>query len=164
MTTNLGAKELVKSNSLGFANSTESGHERLVQAVNNELKQHFRPEFLNRVDDVVVFNQLNFENICNIVDIQIGSLEVKLHALNLGLETTQGAKEYLAKKGFDPTLGVRPLKRVIQNLIEDQLSEMILSGTLEANSVIVVDVLDNKLLFAVRPGVILPVEQPNFQE
>jgi ATP-dependent Clp protease ATP-binding subunit ClpC len=89
---------------------------------------------------------------------------VKLHALNLGLETTQGAKEYLAKKGFDPTLGVRPLKRVIQNLIEDQLSEMILSGTLEANSVIVVDVLDNKLLFAVRPGVILPVEQPNFQE
>jgi len=164
MTTNLGAKELVKSNSLGFANSTESGHERLVQAVNNELKQHFRPEFLNRVDDVVVFNQLNFENICNIVDIQIGSLEVKLHALNLGLEITQGAKEYLAKKGFDPTLGVRPLKRVMQNLVEDQLSEMILSGTLENNSVIVVDVLDNKLLFAVRPGVILPVEQPNFQE
>jgi ATP-dependent Clp protease ATP-binding subunit ClpC len=164
MTTNLGAKELVKSNSLGFANSTESGHERLVQAVNNELKQHFRPEFLNRVDDVVVFNQLNFENICNIVDIQIGALEVKLHALNLGLETTQGAKEYLAQKGFDPTLGVRPLKRVIQNLIEDQLSEMILSGTLEANSVIVVDVLDKKLLFAVRPGVVLPVEQPNFQE
>jgi len=164
MTTNLGAKELAKSNSLGFANATESGHERLVQAVNNELKQHFRPEFLNRIDDVVVFNQLNFANICNIVDIQLGNLEVKLHSLNLGLETTLGAKEFLATKGFDPTLGVRPLKRVIQNLVEDHLSEMILSGTLETNSVIVIDVVDKKLLFAVRPGVTLPIQQPNFQE
>ncbi len=108
--------------------------------VTDELKQHFRPEFLNRVDDVIVFHQLTPEEIVRIVDLMITQVDIRLHDKDMGLELTQAAKELLAEHGFDPVLGARPLRRTIQREIEDSLSEKILFGELKAGEIVVVDV------------------------
>ena len=98
--------------------------------VQDELKQHFRPEFLNRIDDIVVFHQLTQEEIITIVDLMLAKLDERLRDKDMGLELTQPAKDLLAKKGYDPVLGARPLRRTIQREIEDVLSEKILFGEL----------------------------------
>ena len=99
--------------------------------VEDELKQHFRPEFLNRIDDIVVFHQLTEEEIVQIVDLMIAKLDERLRDKDMGIELTPAAKELLAKKGYDPVLGARPLRRTIQREIEDELSEKILFGELQ---------------------------------
>ncbi len=108
--------------------------------VTDELKTHFRPEFLNRIDDVIVFHQLNKDQIINIVDLMVANLDERLKAKDMGIELTQAAKDLLAARGYDPLLGARPLRRVIQREIEDALSERILFGELKAGEIIVVDV------------------------
>ncbi len=108
--------------------------------VSDELKQHFRPEFLNRVDDVVVFPQLTPEEIVRIVDLMIDKLDERLRDKDMGIELTTAAKELLGKRGFDPVLGARPLRRTIQREIEDALSERILFGELKAGQIVLVDV------------------------
>jgi ATP-dependent Clp protease ATP-binding subunit ClpC len=108
--------------------------------VTEELKTHFRPEFLNRIDDVIVFHQLNKEQIHHIVDLMIANLDERLKSKDMGIELTQAAKDLLAARGYDPLLGARPLRRVIQREIEDSLSERILFGELKAGEIIVVDV------------------------
>ena len=108
--------------------------------VQDELKNHFRPEFLNRIDDVIVFHQLTREQIIQIVDLMIANLDDRLKAKDMGIELTQAAKDLLAARGYDPLLGARPLRRVIQREIEDSLSERILFGELKAGEIIVVDV------------------------
>ncbi|KGA18615.1 ATP-dependent Clp protease ATP-binding protein [freshwater metagenome] len=142
MTTNLGTRDISKGQGLGFANSDDdlSNYERMKAKVSDELKSHFRPEFLNRIDDVIVFHQLTKEQIITIVDLMIVNLDERLKVKDMGIELTQGAKDLLAARGYDPLLGARPLRRTIQREIEDPLSERILFGELKAGEIIVVDV------------------------
>ncbi|ATO16071.1 NDP-hexose 4-ketoreductase [Micromonospora sp. WMMA2032] len=141
LTTNLGTRDVAKAVSLGFQASedSESNYDRMKQKVNDELKQHFRPEFLNRIDDTIVFHQLRENEILSIVDIMIQRIESQLRNKDMGLELTDNAKKYLAKKGFDPVLGARPLRRTIQRDIEDNLSERILFNELTPGQIVVVD-------------------------
>jgi ATP-dependent Clp protease ATP-binding subunit ClpC len=141
LTTNLGTRDVAKAVSLGFQASEdqESNYERMKQKVNDELKQHFRPEFLNRIDDTIVFHQLSQDEILSIVDIMIQRIETQLRNKDMALELTANAKKYLAKKGFDPVLGARPLRRTIQRDIEDNLSERILFNELTPGQIVVVD-------------------------
>ncbi|MFF5174056.1 ATP-dependent Clp protease ATP-binding subunit [Micromonospora sp. NPDC000089] len=141
LTTNLGTRDVAKAVSLGFQQSedSESTYDRMKQKVNDELKQHFRPEFLNRIDDTIVFHQLRQNEILQIVDIMIQRIEGQLRNKDMGLELTDNAKKYLSKKGFDPVLGARPLRRTIQRDIEDNLSERILFNELTPGQIVVVD-------------------------
>ncbi|TWH65106.1 ATP-dependent Clp protease ATP-binding subunit [Micromonospora olivasterospora] len=141
LTTNLGTRDVAKAVSLGFQASEdqESNYDRMKQKVNDELKQHFRPEFLNRIDDTIVFHQLRQTEILSIVDIMIARIETQLRNKDMGLELTDNAKKYLATKGFDPVLGARPLRRTIQRDIEDNLSERILFNELTPGQIVVVD-------------------------
>jgi ATP-dependent Clp protease ATP-binding subunit ClpC len=141
LTTNLGTRDVSKAVGLGFAGSNDemSNYERMKQKVNDELKQHFRPEFLNRIDDIIVFHQLSEDEIVQIVDLMVARVDVQLKNKDMGLEITPAAKALLAKKGYDPVLGARPLRRTIQREIEDTLSEKILYGELTPGQIIVVD-------------------------
>mgnify|MGYP006180813379 CR=1 FL=1 len=142
MTTNLGTRDISKSLGLGFANSDDdlTNYERMKGKVSDELKSHFRPEFLNRIDDIIVFHQLTKPQIIQIVDLMLKNLDDRLQAKDMGIELTPAAKDLLAERGYDPLLGARPLRRVIQREIEDSLSERILFGELKAGEIIVVDV------------------------
>src|SRR5215207_5553049 len=142
MTTNLGTRDISKSVMTGFQSGTDTqtGYNRMRARVTEELKQHFRPEFLNRVDDVVVFPQLTQAEIIEIVDLFVGRLEKRLKDKDMGIELTPAAKVLLATRGYDPAMGARPLRRTIQREIEDQLSEKILFGEIHAGDIVVVDV------------------------
>ena len=146
LTTNLGTRDVSKSVSLGFqaANDDSSNYDRMKQKVNDELKQHFRPEFLNRIDDTIVFHQLSEPEIVEIVDLMIARLDVQMRNKDMGLELTPEAKKLLAKKGYDQVLGARPLRRTIQREIEDALSEKILFGELTPGQIVVVDAVPSE--------------------
>ncbi|MCP9621505.1 ATP-dependent Clp protease ATP-binding subunit [Nocardia otitidiscaviarum] len=141
-TSNLGTQDISKAVGLGFAQSNTEGsnYERMKLKVNDELKKHFRPEFLNRIDDVIVFHQLTQDQIIEMVDLMIGRVATQLKNKDMAIELTDKAKSLLAKRGFDPVLGARPLRRTIQREIEDQLSEKILFGELGAGQTVLVDV------------------------
>ncbi|XBH20814.1 ATP-dependent Clp protease ATP-binding subunit [Jonesiaceae bacterium BS-20] len=141
MTTNLGAKNIARGVSVGFnaAGDEVTTYERMKSTVNEELKQHFRPEFLNRVDDVVVFPQLSRKEILQIVDLMIAKLDERLKDRAMSVKLTDKAKVLLADKGYDPVLGARPLRRAIQREIEDVLSEKLLFGEFHSGDVIVID-------------------------
>jgi ATP-dependent Clp protease ATP-binding subunit ClpC len=146
MTSNLGAKQLQTNSSLGFramgstdANRAESSYELMKEKVAAELKQNFRPEFLNRIDATVVFRSLTVEEIAQIVDLMLARVRDQLRAQQMQLEVTDAAKEHIIKLGYDVAYGARPLRRVIQNMIEDVLAEQLLLGTYEPGSTIVVD-------------------------
>ncbi|SER76422.1 ATP-dependent Clp protease ATP-binding subunit ClpC [Propionibacterium cyclohexanicum] len=141
MTTNLGSRDISRTVNLGFskAGDSASSYESMKSKVSDELKQHFRPEFLNRVDEVVVFHQLSQEDILRIVDLMVGRIESRLADRDMGIELTPAAKQLVAKRGFDPVLGARPLRRAIQRDIEDPISEEILYGELKPGSIVVVD-------------------------
>ncbi|MDD7384011.1 MAG: ATP-dependent Clp protease ATP-binding subunit [Actinomycetaceae bacterium] len=142
MTTNLGAKDLAKGVSTGFqvGNDTRGSYERMTQRVDEALKENFRPEFLNRVDEVIVFPQLDRTEILQIVDLMIAKLDQRLAERNLHIVLRNQAKELLADRGFDPVLGARPLRRAIQRDIEDALSERLLFGEFKDGQIIVVGV------------------------
>ena len=142
MTTNLGTRDISKTLGLGFHNSDDvlGNYERMKGKVSDELKQHFRPEFLNRIDDIVVFHQLSEAEIIQIVDLMIANLDERLRAKDMGIELTSSAKALLAKRGYDPVLGARPLRRTIQREIEDVLSEKILFGDVKPGEITLVDV------------------------
>ena len=146
MTSNLGAKQLQTNSSLGFrvqgdsdASRSELSHELMKEKVAAELKQNFRPEFLNRIDATVVFRSLTVEEIAKIVDLMLARVRDQLRAQQMQLEVTQAAKEHIIKLGYDVAYGARPLRRVIQNMIEDVLAEHLLLGKYEPGSTIVVD-------------------------
>ncbi|MCW2503171.1 MAG: ATP-dependent Clp protease ATP-binding protein [Actinomycetia bacterium] len=142
LTSNLGTRDIAKAVSLGFqsGNDTSSNYERMKQKVQDELKSHFRPEFLNRIDDTIVFHQLSQEEIVSIVDLMLNRVDKQLKNKDMGMELTDPAKKLLAHRGYDPVLGARPLRRTIQREIEDALSEKILFGELNAGQIILVDV------------------------
>src|ERR687889_199815 len=144
MTTNLGTRDIAKSVTLGFSQGSdaEGSYDKMKAKVSDELKQHFRPEFLNRVDEIVVFRQLTQEDIERIVDLMVGQIEVRLKDKDMGIELTPAAKTLIAKRGFDPVLGARPLRRAIQRDVEDLLAEKILFSELKSGEIVVVDVAD----------------------
>jgi ATP-dependent Clp protease ATP-binding subunit ClpC len=140
-TSNLGTSDISKPVGLGFTQGGgENDYERMKQKVNDELKKHFRPEFLNRIDEVIVFHQLTRDEIIRMVDLMITRVAGQLKSKDMALELTDKAKSLLAKRGFDPVLGARPLRRTIQREIEDQLSEKILFEEVGPGQVVTVDV------------------------
>ena len=138
MTTNIGTKDISQNQATGFtiSDNFEANYKNMKSRVEADLKQNFRPEFLNRLDDIIVFQQLTLPQIREIVDIQLAQLEERLFENSLSAQFTPEAKELLSKKGFDPLLGARPLRRVIQNDIEDRIAEGILKGEFSAGQVI----------------------------
>ena len=154
MTTNLGTRDISKSLNLGFTNASDAlgNYERMKGKVNEELRTHFRPEFLNRIDDVIVFHQLSENEIIQILDLMIANLDERLRARDMGIELTTEAKALLAKRGYDPLLGARPLRRCIQREIEDVLSEKILFSDVKAGEITLVGVAteDGKEVFTFK--------------
>ncbi|MBO7665067.1 MAG: ATP-dependent Clp protease ATP-binding subunit [Aeriscardovia sp.] len=141
MTTNIGTKDITRTQSMGFSagDSPESDYRNMKAEVTSDLKKQFRPEFLNRLDDIIVFQQLTKAQVRQIVDMQVDELSARLFARHMSIELTDAAKNLLTWKGFDPLLGARPLRRVIQNEIEDSIAERILQGTLRDGEMITVD-------------------------
>jgi ATP-dependent Clp protease ATP-binding subunit ClpC len=163
MTSNLGTQDLRKAN-VGFTKGDSAmSYERMKDKVNDALKGHFRPEFLNRIDEVIVFHELSRDEVVQMVDLMTKRLTGQLEGQGLGIELTQAAKELLATKGYDPQLGARPLRRAIQRLVEDILSEKILYKEFHAGEIIVVDAQDDpdrpgeqRLTFNAVPGFMPP--------
>ena len=142
MTSNLGTADLRKAN-LGFTKADEAvSYERMKEKVQDALKLHFRPEFFNRIDETIVFHELTMEEVTRIVDLMISRLSSQLAGQGIGLELTDDVKRHLAEHGYDPTLGARPLRRAIQRLIEDPLSERLLYKESKAGEIVIVDVED----------------------
>jgi ATP-dependent Clp protease ATP-binding subunit ClpB len=140
MTSNLG--------SYVFNDPTASAEER-TEKVMADVRATFRPEFVNRVDEIIVFSPLGREQIGQILDIQIGLLQQRLASRRLTVELTDGAREYLANKGFDPAYGARPLKRLIQREVQDRLATMLLGGEMRDGDHVVIDAADGGLVFGV---------------
>ncbi|MDO9557627.1 MAG: ATP-dependent Clp protease ATP-binding subunit [Coriobacteriia bacterium] len=158
MTSNLGARDIAKGKAIGFTTQVAGvlDYADVKERVTGELKKAFRPEFLNRVDEVIVFHDLSSEEIEQIVDIMVGRLRNQLSLQAVGISVTQNARELLAKAGFDSTLGARPLRRAIQRLVEDPLSEQILAGEWKPGDVVEMVVEDGVIVF--HKGT-MPVEE-----
>ena len=145
MTSNLGSDLIKRDTSLGFASKTEDGqtqqqsYERMKEKVMDEVKRFFRPEFLNRLDSTIVFHQLEKTEILSIVDLMMDLVRKELEEKQIAIEITEAAKDYLGENGFDPVLGARPLRRLIQNEVEDRLSDELLAGRIEEGDVALVD-------------------------
>src|SRR5579864_5419967 len=156
MTSNLGTADLRKA-SVGFAKTSEDvTYERMKEKVHDALKNHFKPEFLNRIDEVIVFHELTREEVTEIVDLMIARTRSQLESQGLGLELTQEAKFFLAEQGYKPELGARPLRRAIQQHIDDPLSERILTKEFRAGEIILADIADGELVFRSMPGLAPP--------
>ena len=166
MTTNLGSRDVSKGVLLGFApeNDDVNAYERMKIKVQQELKQHFRPEFLNRIDDTIVFHQLTEEEIVKIVDLMVAQLDDRLKERDIDLELTTAARLELAARGYDPVMGARPLRRTLQRELEDTLSEKMLFGEVKAGSIVVVDVAgegaDREFTFTTTEKMALPDSPP----
>jgi len=158
MTSNVGADLIRKGTVLGFtsrsdeAKTHEQSYEKMKENLLNELKKTFRPEFLNRVDGVVVFHALTKEQIRQIVDLMLATVNQQLSEKGIKLEVTDAAKDFLGEKGYDEVYGARPLRRVIQNMIEDKLSEDLLRGTFQSGDTIVVDLEGDEIV--VKPSAV----------
>lgn len=155
MTSNIGAETIRKGSNIGFATSTnevkvrEENYERMKEKLLGELKKSFRPEFLNRIDGVVVFHALARDHIRQIVDLMLASVNKQLLEKGIILEVTDAAKDFLGDKGYDEVFGARPLRRVIQDRVEDKLSEELLRGTFQYGETVVVDIEENEIV--IRP-------------
>lgn len=150
MTSNVGATSIRKQNVLGFATAEDEDmeeYERMKETITEELKKTFRPEFLNRLDEVIVFHSLQEDQVKEIVDIMVNDLEKRMNNLDIDIKVTEKTKEEISKEGFDPVYGARPLERTIRRMIEDQLAEEILKGELSKDDKIIVDSEDGKLVF-----------------
>ncbi|MDD5748625.1 MAG: AAA family ATPase, partial [Actinomycetota bacterium] len=152
MTSNLGTKEIYKAAPLGFRKTDDSSlaYEQMKEKVTGELKGTFRPELLNRIDDVIVFHELSADEVKKIADLMLDRVGEQLIEQNIRLEVTDGAKEILVKEGFDPSLGARPLRRAITRLIENPISEAILRGEFKGGHTILVGHKEDRLDFSVK--------------
>ena len=156
MTSNVGAREIAKPGTMGFgAGAGQLSDKEIRSRAMGELKRLFRPEFLNRVDEIVVFKALSKEQIRGIVDLMVRELRNRLIGQGMSIELTDAAKDLLAKEGTDPVYGARPLRRAIQTHVEDPLAEQLLEGTWKAGDIVLVDVgEDGKLTFSKGKGAI----------
>ena len=156
MTSNLGSDLIKRETTLGFtvksgdAQTAAASYDRMKEKVMDEVKRFFRPEFLNRIDATIVFHQLDETEILAIVDLMMDQVRKELEEKKIGLELTEEAKKHLAEKGFDPVLGARPLRRLIQNEVEDALSDEVLGGNLKDGDVAVVDFKDDKIVIRIK--------------
>ena len=168
MTSNLGTRDIQKGPGIGFAAHPDERltYERMKDKVMDELKRSFRPEFLNRIDDTIVFSTLSPDDVKRIVDLMTKRVREQLKAKDLEIELTEAAKVLLAEKGFDPSLGARPLRRTIQRLVEDPLSEKLLWKEFRAGQTIIIDARDGEIVFegAGIPPEVPPVELAGSQE
>ena len=154
MTSNVGATSLKKQNVLGFSVGVEEEkeeYEKMKETIMEELKKTFRPEFLNRIDEVIVFHSLMEEQVKEIVEIMIEDLEKRMKKLNINIKVTDETINHISEEGFDPVYGARPLERAITKMIEDQLAEEILKGSVSKDDNIVIDFKDDKLIFNKEP-------------
>ncbi|MDP6494152.1 MAG: AAA family ATPase, partial [Dehalococcoidia bacterium] len=162
MTSNIGSDLIKRDTSLGFAMKTDEAstsdqqYNRMRDKVMDEVKRFFRPEFLNRIDASLVFHPLTKEHIIEIVDLMLNKVREQLKEKNIELEVTQAAKERIADKGYDPNFGARPLRRVIQDDIEDMLSEELLGGRMQAGDFMLVDLADDKFVVHTKEVAALP--------
>ena len=147
MTSNVGATDVAQKATLGFVSSTQAEYDNMCDKYNDALKSKFRPEFLNRIDDIIVFHKLTKEQTSQIAEILLSSLRKRLAVLEVKMEITSQAMELIIDKGYDVNYGARPLKRIIQRNIEDKLSEEILRGGIANNSIIQIDAVDGKFVF-----------------
>ncbi len=153
LTSNLGTADLRKAN-LGFAkNSEEVTYEKMKAKATEALKQHFRPEFLNRVDETIVFHELSKAEITEIIDLMIGRVRTQMVGLGFGLELTQDAKSYVVERGYDATLGARPLRRALQRYVEDPLGEKVLMKEFHPGQTVIADVENDEIVFRAIEGV-----------
>ena len=156
MTSNVGMQTIRKQKTLGFAvgegDFAQSEYEKMKENVMEELRKTFRPEFLNRIDDIIVFHSLDKEHINKIVDLMLRDLRERLEDLNITLEVSEPAKIFIADEGFDTEFGARPLKRAIQKMVEDRISEELLKGTIKAGTEVLVDLSDGKLMIKPKVG------------
>ncbi|HEY1331891.1 MAG TPA: AAA family ATPase, partial [Actinomycetota bacterium] len=153
MTSNLGTRDIQKGPGIGFAiaGNEQVTHDKMKDKVMDELKRSFRPEFLNRIDEVIVFHSLSRDDVKSIVDLMMKRVREQLKAKDVDIELTDGAKELLAEKGYDPALGARPLRRTIQRMVEDPLSEKLLWKEFKAGQTIIVDRRDEEIVFEAAP-------------
>ena len=162
MTSNLGSDLIRRETALGFsiktdqAQTEQQAYERMKDKVLNEVKRFFRPEFLNRIDATVVFHALAREHIISIVDLMMEQVQNELAEKEIKLEATQAAKEYLAEKGYDPNFGARPLRRLIQNEVEDKLSEELLGGNIKSGDTAILDIEAEQTVIRVKEAAALP--------
>lgn len=165
MTSNVGAREIAKPNAMGFG--SDVGHLSDVEIRSramSELKKLFRPEFLNRVDEIVVFKSLTSEQIRGIVDLMVSELRNRLIAEGMSIELTDAAKDLVAREGTDPIYGARPLRRALQTLIEDPLSEQLLQATWKTGDIVLADAEDGKIIFRKGEGEIpAPTEREHME-
>ncbi len=148
MTSNVGATEISHTNALGFASSREAEYDKACDRYMDALKEKFRPEFLNRIDDIIIFNKLSKEETAKIATIMLASLKKRLAVMDIELVITDSAMDLIISKGYDESYGARPLKRVIQRYIEDKLSEEILSGKTNGKKTVIVDAVDGDFIFS----------------
>jgi ATP-dependent Clp protease ATP-binding subunit ClpC len=152
MTSNIGAETIRKGAGIGFATKPDEAKQReanydlMKEKLLNELKKRFKPEFLNRIDGVVVFHSLTRENIRSIVDLMLVSVTKQLAEKGIKLEVTEAAKDFLGVKGYDEVFGARPLRRAIQDRVEDKLSEELLRGKYQFGDTVVIDMEENEMV------------------
>ncbi|MHB8157361.1 MAG: ATP-dependent Clp protease ATP-binding subunit [Desulfocucumaceae bacterium] len=148
MTSNVGVSILNRESTLGFrtGDREDSGYEKMKEKVNEDLKRTFRPEFLNRIDEIIVFHALNKEHIKEIVGLMLREVVERVKANNIDLEVTDSVRGYLAEEGFDKNYGARPLRRAIQRQIEDRISEAMLSGTIRDGDNVIIDMENDKVV------------------
>jgi len=158
MTSNLGSDLIKRDTTLGFGrvsevddSRTEERYKRMSDKVMEEVKRFFRPEFLNRLDGTVVFHPLTKNHIVEIVDLMLKSVRAQLLEKGMVLEVSDGAQEWLAIKGYDPTFGARPLRRLIQDKIENKLSDELLAGSFEPGDVVELDIDSEGIVTAITP-------------
>jgi len=149
MTSNVGSEYISKMGSLGFVTKDETVGEKenLKEKVLSALKEHFRPEFLNRVDEIIIFNYLGKEEIKKIVELELEKVAKRLEAKRIEVRFSDASKKLLAERGFDQNLGARPLKRVIQQMVSDSLALKIVSGEIKEGDKIYIDAVDGKIVF-----------------
>ncbi len=152
MTSNVGAREIAQTSSVGFSGTKGLSQTEIKSRAMSELKRLFRPEFLNRVDDIVVFSSLSEESLRAIAALMVDDLRQRLLANGMSIELTPEALDFVTKEGTDPAYGARPLRRAIQTLIEDPLSEELLAGEWHEGDVVLADVADKKLVFTHTTG------------
>lgn len=154
MTSNVGAREIAQSAPLGFTPDSQTGlsDKEIKSRVMSEMKKLFRPEFLNRLDEIIVFKSLTREQIGQIVELMVADLRDRLIAMDMTINLTPAAREHVADEGTDTSMGARPLRRAIQRLLEDPIAEQILEGEWHAGSVIDVDLVDGELVFTPGEG------------
>ncbi len=159
MTSNVGARDIVEPKQLGFATAIVNeakDYENMKKNVMGELKKTFRPEFLNRVDELIVFHPLTQQNISEIAQLMLKEVSKRLKNTNITLEASEGVAEFLAKKGYDKVYGARPLRRTIQSMVEDKLAEEVLDGKIQEGDTVIITLQDDKLVFEKAEAISTP--------